>query len=269
MSDGERLQDVKARLADLPTDELVSIYGRHDEAEWTEEAFAAIRAILAERGVEPPASAAPPETPVAPAPTLGQRIGGAWARHARLDDEDRERLSAEEQLTLRRGLLSIRVGALLAIVIWWVTLAATRPVAVQRGFILVPLVVYTLPYLWILIGLDRRAVRHAVAVAGTIAWVMLAFLSLNVLIMGSGFLAARRMPRSVPMLMVAGNVAAVLPHLLLFMGAVLASKALGPARLSLREWLFTLGLLVLYTLAAALVLTAWVRWMVRLNGLPL
>lgn len=269
MSDGERLQDVKGRLADLPTDELMSICGRHDTAEWTEEAFAAMRAILAERGVEPPARVVPPGPPVAPAPSLGQRIGRAWARHARLDDEDRERLAAEEQLTLRRGLLSIRVGAVLAIIIWWVTLAAARPVAAERTLILAPLVVYTLPYLWIMIGLDRRAVRHAVAVAGTIAWVLLAFLSLNVLVMGSGLLVARRMPHSLSMLMVAGNVAAILPHLLLFMGAVLASKALGPARLSLREWLFTLGLLVMYALAAALVLAAWVQWMVRRNALPL
>jgi len=111
--------------------------------------------------------------------------------------------------------------------------------------------------------------RSVTCAPGTIAWVLLAFLSLNVLVMGSGLLVARRMPHSLSMLMVAGNVAAILPHLLLFMGAVLASKALGPARLSLREWLFTLGLLVMYALAAALVLAAWVQWMVRRNALPL
>lgn len=250
MMDGARIREAKERLADLPTEELLSIYGRHDETEWTPEAFAAIGALLAERGVEAPPPAAAAAEPAATTVTLGQRIGRAWAAHARFDDDQRAQLPEDDQRDLGRSLLSLRAGALLAICIWWLTLVATRPLS--RSFLVAPLVVYTLPYLWILVALDRRLVRHAVAVSGTVGWVVLAFLSLNSIAMG--LLATRRAFQRLPMLMVAGNVAAFLPHGMMFLGAVFAAKAMGPARPGIPAWLFTLGLFVLYVMASTLVL---------------
>lgn len=48
--DKELITSIRDRMAAKPTEELREIYGAHDHAEWTPEAFEAIRQVLSERG---------------------------------------------------------------------------------------------------------------------------------------------------------------------------------------------------------------------------